>query len=1647
MENYADDPNPIFQDAYGVNGTNDYTIAAVDPDFGWIDWTNSKVVQLMSHELGHNMGSHHTHYCSCTGDYGGINDTLGGLNWPNCDGFGGFSIDNGLWAPDSNYNFAGGIIDTCKLCNVQDYAIGTLYGYYGGKPPRPTYTDLNPNFPDPYVTSEDGNFNLPVCMWPNPPYGTWGLPNMQDGILGDTDNSVYLPTSQVGPTGEGIRFFTDWQFGTIMSYCSHANNLGWEEDLSGELVENSLLFHPIILDQAVYPSLEWLELIVGGDTYNFETNETCEGCAVSCNGLNIYSGEGVNDSIYNTTVYDVQTDSYIPGGCEGLGIVQGCLNCNDEVFITENETEETENGIEASSLDDCTCTCLTEGYNLVFAEDWANGIYTPATPEDCLLDEVDLPEFLEAEIQTMEGEIQIIPPGEFNWVVENPSFELQDADYQHFFDVHESGMAQDVNGQWCNGHPGPWNSVTGEYGWGTWEMMKDIMQGNGSYGAIGHLPLPWIRCQQDTNGTFLEVCPGAASGAPPDPITGVTAFTSDSFPSKYDVQFQGGLNLNFQVFDEPGTGSYWDGENYLDCGETFGDSNCIGCGYCGGSYAYNCWNARFYFPFPVSTNLPLDCFAFGQSGWGTDGPGYIGLTHGAAGCSGNLNWQEGASQQLSIPLVQGAQYTGNIDIRRPWMVDCKGAAMDMNQTARLLLLGGNSPCCLDEILWTSESTSAQDLNVWVTHEFSFIPQLGNWQYIQFMIETDDSWFQINGTVAGNEYSAYPSTGELGLSSGGSGPATWQGPLYEADDRNHAYLLIDNFSGFAMTTESEIELPPYDVCDCPPGYQGIEWPIADGEDPLVYTSWEQFEIDCLETDGDRVMCQLISTDAPDVICVYDEFFEQGDCVEPVIGDDITEVDLTDEDYFKDVSWTVSYDPKAKAWISFHDWHPDLVFPSLDHFLTTKFKKYSEPVCPPGFILNDDGLCEMNTVQSVPGETIYDYYPCESAEDSTAPMDIIFSLDASGSTSGYASMMLRHGWIVDDVHYTIWEEQIKFVNKFIQEITPYMEEGNIQIGVRIWGGDGGPDANPWDSMAGDPDIYANSESWSINTTPGTAPNGLQHSMTNVPWELDENNTPFPAQPQNTAIDQGGIQPGFNQLIAPENSALGDRSSEPGFRRLLIVMTDMIHNAEVPLEGMFDYINSQGTEVFAFKSIRGGQCVDELQSDYEDASGTTVPAILKVGGYCGGNDNCSNAWDDYNDPNIPIRSYSFGPGHNMDNIDLYVEGFSVDGQLYTAEYTLQEWLDVLDGWNNIQLTQNWIALINQPIGTCQDDPVIDTLISEIGFIPGVSECNCLEGWSEVGVWDSSSDFYPPHCVNVECTCKDVIPGVPLEDITESGECDNAEMWGWANIYTNPATPYINQNPFTCTYGSITLVEPTDIGGSIWRHNVRCDVFSNYYYIQYPWEIEFVESTGQMVNTVRNVEYELECYLYQQAKDIEGELLFGYSDCDSRWHDLDHNFNRAFIHNTEQVSGYLHLNLSPKNNAPEINEYPIINIDPLDNNNSFIDILFSKEEQKYRFNQFWDITANRGEIIEPIGQFDSNAIFAQQAIMWTDLNGYIRDLNSLNLEYDKPPTQRKKFRHYWNKIVLGREPEIDSEGNIILETRKMLLKLDNTKINLSIR
>lgn len=198
---------------------------------------------------------------------------------------------------------------------------------------------------------------------------------------------------------------------------------------------------------------------------------------------------------------------------------------------------------------------------------------------------------------------------------------------------------------------------------------------------------------------------------------------------------------------------------------------------------------------------------------------------------------------------------------------------------------------------------------------------------------------------------------------------------------------------------------------------------------------------------------------------------------------------------------------------------------------------------------------------------------------------------------------------------------------------------------------------------------------------------------------------------------------------------------------------------------------------------------------------------------------------------------------------------------------------------------------------------------------------------------------------------------------------------------------------------------GQNIWKHNEAIDSFCNFYEVDYPWEVEFSYSDPQIVTALESIEYQLECYKY-----------FGRD----RFHILEENFDRAIIYNSEQCSGLLKLIPREINRPFLILNYPKIGT-------SSTEIEVTKQEQKYRFNQFADITKNRG-------QFTLN----WRTIWRTEANGYKKLLNQNNLDFNKSSTERKRFRHNNTSLILRK----NISGNV-----KMMLLLNNSKSQISFR
>ena len=678
------------------------------------------------------------------------------------------------------------------------------------------------------------------------------------------------------------------------------------------------------------------------------------------------------------------------------------------------------------------------------------------------------------------------------------------------------------------------------------------------------------------------------------------------------------------------------------------------------------------------------------------------------------------------------------------------------------------------------------------------------------------------------------------------------------------------------------------------------------------------------------------------------------VPPIQAPDGTRcIEIGDPQYFNDCSWTVSYDPKSQAWISFHDWKPELNLSSINHFLTTQSGITDIPQCPEGFVYNSSTK------------------KCERLIDTTQPAIVTVEDTPIGALSqcpeGF-TFNEEAGVCENITVYPIFCGDEVLVQK-AQQIENYGD-----FGTRFY-----------ESATGRP--------LPISSVNGSSPFRLDDDFGN---ELLVNNyLPDPCGSWTPTCDLWrnrlntvGVWTSAGASPQPTNEWIG-----------FTVCVDVTTEKE--------YCIGLGADNRMRFSINGNMTV---QFD-NDSSPSGDPDNFKY-------------WHV-----IPL---TLSPGTNV----IILEGYNDNSyaafgaEIYDADaatlatITDEATLDSVTLYSTKEALNGGVFDIGSTLGcSCPNGGTLSNCGGElqcidIETVPPAADCNCdSTGGTIVYYNDVTKNFTspdgdcfdeslpPPICRTVTCLCP---PGPdPDAIVTITGECDDVYQAG-----PNGNPDYVNPNPRMCTYKLSEESEPNFEVGGLWRHNYRCDLFANYYGVDYPWEVELIEHTGQNVMTIRSLEYQLESYVYKGNK---------FNACgDDRWHDLDFNFDEAIIHNSEQVSGLLRLQLEPKEDPLNALTYPIIN-------SNDIQILYSKVEQKFRFNQFWDVTDDRGEFTN-----------AERNILITQCNGYIRDLNELNLNYNKSEDQRKKFRHYYNKVLLRRN---------ISNDRKMLLKLVNSKLNLSFR
>ena len=513
--------------------------------------------------------------------------------------------------------------------------------------------------------------------------------------------------------------------------------------------------------------------------------------------------------------------------------------------------------------------------------------------------------------------------------------------------------------------------------------------------------------------------------------------------------------------------------------------------------------------------------------------------------------------------------------------------------------------------------------------------------------------------------------------------------------------------------------------------------------------------------------------------------------------------------------------------------------------------------------------------------------------------------------------------------------------------------------------------------------------------------------------------------------GIDEVIGRRFLPE-SQLGNRDTDPNYKAFVFHVTGLVNfwNIGPPYCFSPSYISQQNLSPL---QIGGGQGPSWLYGlaayipfDYDFIAGTYSPT---AGNVTGALTNDSFTINDIDQPldftndiiNVVNRMKEIcnNPTSDVEICDCYDYQVTILGNAPLPEYDIIYQECITGTWQSQKIAVNTptdiLCIRENSVSVVQSlDP---NLFSRVEIAECEDKYDCNSGPTQGPTFDTIKAI----CRKIDCDCPP--SPIPNATVTQTGNCDDL------NVYTTTSSTNLPLDIILCEYEALLQIPPSFERGSIWRHNYRCDLYANYYDVDYPWEVELVENTGQAVNTIRSFEYQLESYVYK------GDLINGCGD--DRWHDLDFNFDKSIIYNSEQVSGLLTLIPHPKEDPLTMITYPIIG-------GSDIQILYSKEEQKYRFNQFWDITRDRDEFTTypaPTYQYQPGVTPLDspgQNIFITQLNGYIKDLNQNNLAYSKTSDQRKKLRHYYNKVLLRRT----LSGN-----RKMLLKLLNTKLNLSIR
>lgn len=134
-----------------------------------------------------------------------------------------------------------------------------------------------------------------------------------------------------------------------------------------------------------------------------------------------------------------------------------------------------------------------------------------------------------------------------------------------------------------------------------------------------------------------------------------------------------------------------------------------------------------------------------------------------------------------------------------------------------------------------------------------------------------------------------------------------------------------------------------------------------------------------------------------------------------------------------------------------------------------------------------------------------------------------------------------------------------------------------------------------------------------------------------------------------------------------------------------------------------------------------------------------------------------------------------------------------------------------------------------------------------------------------------------------------------------------------------------------------------SLWRHGDNPSLYNSFYGTTHPYIIEYPFAFQYQDQIVQNIKDYTKAYTYKSGR-------FHKFDGNRRVQTDTAYFNKTILYNDQQSSGILELVAKPINNMKAYLSYPKFNKDSKT-------ILFTKSDNFYQFNTFWNVVKDNEE------------------------------------------------------------------------------------------